>query len=165
MEELKNLLNYLYLEGELSTPQIAGQFGVAQYTIWEWLAKFNISRRAISETNSGRHNPMSGRRGVDTPNYGKRGKDATNWRGGKYKTNDGYIRTTSNAHPNADGCGYVLEHRLVMEKEIGRYLTKEETVHHENEIKDDNRLENLKLFKDNPEHLNFHKSIKETDNE
>lgn len=68
-----------------------------------------------------------------------------NWNGGK-KTSKGYIFVHLPEHPNAVAGKYVLEHRLVMEKELGRYLRPNETVHHKNGIKDDNRPENLELW-------------------
>tara|TARA_Y100000310_G_scaffold246413_1_gene251714 strand:- start:183 stop:722 length:540 start_codon:yes stop_codon:yes gene_type:complete len=64
--------------------------------------------------------------------------------GGKKK--GGYIRLKLPEHPNCSSSGHVCEHRVVMELHIGRYLTREETVHHKNGVKDDNRLENLELW-------------------
>ena len=69
-----------------------------------------------------------------------------NWNGGRSTTQHGYIEIRAPEHPHANNKGYIMEHRLVMEKSIGRYLTKDEIVHHLNQIKSDNRIENLQLL-------------------
>ena len=74
--------------------------------------------------------------------YKRTGKLNPRWKGGKVKTG-GYIYIYNPKHPNSTNNGYICEHRLIMEKHIGRFLTKEEVVHHINGIKDDNRIENL----------------------
>ena len=51
-------------------------------------------------------------------------------------------------HPRArTGAGrYVFEHILVMEAVLGRHLFPDETVHHINGVRDDNRPQNLELW-------------------
>jgi len=80
--------------------------------------------------------------------FSPKGEKAYGWKGGRYKEGrDGYIMIyCPNGHPAyRSKTPHIPEHRLVMEKELGRYLSKDEEVHHINGIKDDNRLENLEL--------------------
>lgn len=51
----------------------------------------------------------------------------------------------------------IKEHIAIMEKHIGRKLKPNECIHHVNEIKDDNRLENLRLM-DKQEHIKLHRA-------
>ena len=69
-----------------------------------------------------------------------------NWKGGKTTTANGYVYVYTPEHPNSNMRGYVMEHRLVMEDKLGRFLTQKENVHHINGIRDDNRLDNLELW-------------------
>ena len=84
----------------------------------------------------------------------KVGRNNPQWKGGRCfvyshaerdKSNP-YVKLKVYGHPFGDDYHYVMEHRLVMEKHLGRYLTKKEIVHHKNGIKLDNRIENLELL-------------------
>src|SRR3990167_8998836 len=86
-----------------------------------------------------------------------RGEYHHSWKGGKIRTNRGYVYILSPNHPYREHHNYVAEHRLTMEKHLGRYLKPQEKVHHINNIKDDNRIENLMLFTKNGYHSAFHR--------
>lgn len=75
------------------------------------------------------------------------GELSTRWNGGRTINSNGYVEIYKPDHPAAHfHSSHVLEHRLVMEQSLGRFLYKDETVHHKNGIKDDNRIENLQLM-------------------
>jgi len=85
------------------------------------------------------------------------------WTGYKTKTKPGYIMVYMPDHPFCNTQGHISEHRLVMEKHLGRYLKKKERIHHINDIKDDNRIENLLLFENNNEHQKFHRLLRKVE--
>lgn len=81
-----------------------------------------------------------------------RGKNCGTYKTGEYLTDDGYIQKL-----NADG-GYHFVHRKVIEDVIGRKLTREEHIHHINENKLDNRIENLVILT-RSEHMKVHRYL------
>ena len=76
----------------------------------------------------------------------RRGTVSPNWKGGRKKNPYGYIEIYQPGHGNADAGGYVKEHVLVMVEHLGRDMKNGEIVHHINEDKSDNRVENLKVM-------------------
>ena len=80
------------------------------------------------------------------------GASNPHWKGGK-RLRSGYVWVKNRSHPFCDSHGYVREHRLVMEKHLGRLLDPLEVVHHKNRIRNDNRIENLQIFNTNAAHI------------
>ena len=48
-----------------------------------------------------------------------------------------------------------------MEKYLGRFLTKKETVHHEDENKANDNINNLRLFENTGQHTKYHEKQKQ----
>jgi len=90
----------------------------------------------------------------------------SHWKDGVVR-DKGYILERCIGHPRASNNGnYVYQHVLVMEKQIGRYLKwngpndpNSEIVHHKNEIKDDNKIDNLELMTVS-EHVRLHNKLR-----
>jgi len=84
------------------------------------------------------------------PKVHMKGSTNPGWRGGRVKRAGGYIGIWVSSddpfYPMADKSGYVLEHRLIVAKKLGRCLLKAEHVHHRDGIKDHNEDSNLELI-------------------
>lgn len=63
-----------------------------------------------------------------------------------HQNKDGYVFRFDPESPHAGGNKLVYQHRFVMGEKIGRPLERNESVHHVNGIRSDNRLENLELW-------------------
>lgn len=122
---IKEWLYKKYITEEIPAKQIAKTYSVRTETISRWLRKFSIPMRSRGEAIRNKHNP--------------------NYRGGRISSGQGYIMVLSPNHPRRNKRGYVLEHRLVMEKHAGRYLRLDEIVHHIDGDRSNNKIENLFL--------------------
>jgi hypothetical protein len=100
---------------------------------------------------------------ISPESYAKRklsGKNHWNWQGGRHLNGDGYIIVYKPEHPRHNNHDYIKEHWLIVEQKLGRFLKKNETVHHINEIRNDNRIENLYLFNSVTEHKRYHMKLR-----
>ena len=97
------------------------------------------------------------------------GENAPNWNGGRYLSR-GYVYVNLSTLPpheremfasmsTRNGGRYIPEHRLVVARQLGRALTSEETVHHINGAKGDNRPENLDHHESNSSHRMKHAEV------
>lgn len=96
--------------------------------------------------------------GVNHSGFFKKGnkrEKCINFKDGTQESN-GYIMVLDPSHPYANKRGYVYQHRLVMEKRIGRILFPEEVVHHIDHNKKNNKPENLFLFENTGAHTTYH---------
>jgi hypothetical protein len=133
----------------------------------KWIRGHHLRVEGANNPNDGEHvrgdkNPMrrsevreknaAAQRGVPKPRCAQPGDKNPAWKGGRSVHAKGYIRVL------VAGV-YVLEHRLIMEEHLGRPLRKGEIVHHKNDDRADNRLENLELTNQS-EHVGHHNSVR-----
>jgi len=101
------------------------------------------------------------RMGLNTATVGGRiGEKNHRFAGGRAIDLDGYAMALApHSHPSMRKRGnrrqgtYVLDHRLAVEQKIGRYLEPEEVVDHIDGLTLNNDPENLRIFRNNADHL------------
>jgi len=125
------------------------------------------SRKGIPISKESRKKMKESHEGIKLSDETKRrmseartGEKNPNWKGGQFTCSQGYVYILMPEHPRANKRGYVKRSRLIMEKHLGRYLKSKEIPHHKNEIKDDDRIENLHLFPSKAKHTGFHNHLK-----
>lgn len=68
----------------------------------------------------------------------------------------GYVYLLRKGHPRANKDGYVKRANIVWEETTGHMIAPPEVLHHKNEIRTDDRFENLQLCKNKAEHNLVH---------
>ena len=173
MIKYQKLSDELWLREQVQTKKVSlrdiakivgSSYGGVMYSV----KKFNIE---VPEKKSG-PKPGTNMREISKESYrikypnGRFGPLASHWKGGRRNIgkNRKYVGIYSPDHPHATSEGYVMEHRLVMERKLGRYLEVGELVHHINGIQHDNRPENLELMDGHKVHAQKHAdAIKEVE--
>lgn len=154
----KKELERLYLVEKHSSIELASIFDCQKSSILRKMNSFGIPKRSVAEALTGRKMPRETAEKIsEWRKKNAHGHNHGSWKNGRIKAHGGHILVwVGDSHPYATAKGYVLEHRLVMEKIIGRYLLPREVVHHINGIPDDNRPENLFLCEDQSRHCAKH---------
>ena len=94
--------------------------------------------------------------GINHHNYGGlKGSNNPFWKGGKWQDRDGYWHIYSPNHPLKDKDGCVLKHRLVYEQFYSVCLLPWIDIHHIDENKQNNNINNL-LPVTRSEHMRIH---------
>lgn len=122
----------MYLDRKMSTSEIAKELGSSPESVRQAMIQAGIERR---------------KRGS------QEGEKNQSWNGGKTIDKSGYVLVRLPGHPTANYNGYVREHRLVMERVLGRPLLPSEVVHHKDGCRSNNDPSNLELFPSNASHL------------
>lgn len=79
-----------------------------------------------------------------------------NWVGGKTKHKSGYVQIRMPEHPRTNSSGYVMEHIVVAENALGRFLPPRAEVHHFNEDRTQNQGSNLVICENRAYHCLLH---------
>ena len=169
MPDFDKKLKELYVDKGMTMKEVAAVFGCTASAICLQLKRCEIKARnthdypptdkfreawvKIGKQAAGRSHSDVAKQKISAAKSGYRKSDNYEFGGHEKLRRDGYVKVYAPEHPNCTTDGYVMKHTLVMEKQIGRYLTENEVVHHINRIRNDNRIENLHLmtFKEHAE--------------
>lgn len=152
-EITKEFIEKLYVQEGKSCLTIGKMIGKNAKAVSRYLKKFGIKSRPFSTKG------LQTRLGAVLSEEIRDKIRQSHLKNGTQKhKHKGYIMVYKPNHPYAQK-NYVPEHRLIVEQEIGRYLESYEIIHHIDEDKTNNNLNNLQITT-RAEHMTIHKKLK-----
>jgi hypothetical protein len=130
----------MYLEEKLTVEQIAEKLDCGTTTVWKHIYQFGL---ALDQ---------------EEQRQRKLARNAVRFADVRRKSGgDQFVKQAG--HPLANKNGYVTEHRLTVERFIGRHVVKGEVIHHIDFDKQNNTIENLALLPNQAVHELVHRYI------
>lgn len=83
---------------------------------------------------------------VTKPVSPRSGENSPRWKGGRIIDKNGYVKVYTGEHHPSGARKYRLEHRIVMEQQLGRPLKRHEIVHHKDGNRQNNDPSNLEIW-------------------
>lgn len=153
----KEVLYKLYIQDLKPIRFIANKLKCGEATVLNYLKRYEIPRRPQHQWKGRKMSEVSKEK-LRIAHTGKKAsqetkdkmsaqrKGRTYSRPKRIKNSKGYTMLWEPNNPMSNKGGYIAEHRKVMAIILDRLLTGDEIIHHINEIKDDNRVENLMVL-------------------
>lgn len=150
------VLEKLYLHQKNPIRLIARLLSCGEATVLRYLRLYEIERRPQQQW-KGKHLSEESKKKLSIAHTGKKLSEehkqklsevrmgVTRNTPKRLTNKQGYILLWKPKHPMSNAVGYLLEHRFVMSEKLGRYIERDEIVHHLNSVKTDNRPENISL--------------------
>jgi hypothetical protein len=159
-EDDKTAIINEYAKGEITQKELGIKHGFHYRQLAKWFKDEGRYDEYLSITKANQF--KSAKKPMGRSKLKISGVNSISWKGRRLELKQGRIsaiQVQMPEHPCSNAQGYVYQHRLIIEQELGRYLTDNELVHHLDLDPTNNDLSNLILLNSASEHGRLHSML------